>query len=425
MSLGGTEVVNNERYRAYAAELGLPVPMACLCPGLPVLLADSPYTAVASAPWHDPAAPESGGFAGVFCHTITGLDAATSAREVAAGPGEVGVVGPGTHTPRTIQVTMFAAATTPGALAYGLSWLDSALRDDCGGGCDGATLCMIADCPDPELTAGAAANTAWTRLTRTLHDVVVADGPKVTGYHDLAAGIGATVEFTMVAAVPFVYRAPAALGAALAFTAPPSSTDCPVQWVPVGSGRGSCNPPPPCPEPASCLTGPYAPAIPALPRIIDTSGACVTRLSSAHAIATAAPNLLPRWLDSVPVVTVTAGDADMRRLTLRFHPNPRLITITSPDDVDPCTALAEINVTYLPRDTTLVIDGRAQQAYLVCPGGVTEPADSVVFGPGGGPWDWPRLTCGAGLTVVALADAQHYSPAARVAVSLAARQDVA
>ena len=217
---------------------------------------------------------------------------------------------------------------------------------------------------------------------------------------------------------------PANLVTALTFTDPAPSADCEITWVPTGPGREPCPPPVGCPEPASCLTDPYAVPVPALPPPVPPRGACITRTRSAWALATAPVNLLPRWLNSVPVLIVAAGDADLRRITLRFHPNPQLRVITTPDQLDPCTALAEINLTYLPRDTELVLDGRAQRAYVRCPGGRTEPADSVLYGPGGGPWEWPLLTCGAALTVLALADADHHSAAATIDVALAARQDI-
>lgn len=430
-AVGGAEVANNERFAANAALLGLPtVRTEVLCGNLAQLLADDPYSTsgLAGSPWADAAVPEAALFAGVFVSSITGLDAATSTREVVVVGGEGGIPGPPQSAPRTMLVTAFLAGASPAALSYGLAWLDAVLRDDCDDDCAGATMCMVGDCPDTVVDADA----EWLQQVRTLHDVVCVDGPRVVQLHQLTGGCdgqraaGATVEFTLVAASPHIYRAPAAVGEDIVFTAPADTEDCDVQWRPVGAGRGSCPPPvDACTPAAGCLVDPYAPVLPEMPRLPVARNACVTRLRSAWGAATAPPGLVPRWLDSVPVVTVTPGSVDMRRLTVRFYANPLLTEVTDPDQLSQCDALTEITVSYLPRDTTLVIDGRAQEAYVVCPGGGRQDADAVLFGPDGGPFDWPRLVCGAALTVVALVDAEHYAAAATVRVELAARQDVA
>lgn len=432
LAVGGQEVINNERYGVSAAALGLPTPAGCRdaagqqgCPALPVLLADAPYVHGTGVPWYDAGVPESAGFAGVYGVTVTGLDSATGTREVAPGVDDVGIVGQTRWGPRTMAFTVFLAATSEAALGYGLSWLDTVLRDDCANPCGGATVCMLADCPTVVPADSGAADAAWADLSRTLHDVVTVDGPKVVSRHELLGGVGATVEFTLVAAVPFIYRTPQEVAADLAFTAPGASSGCAVEWVPVGAGRGICPPQPVCGPPVSCLDDPWSAPLPALPAAPQVAGACITRLREGYAVADAPPNLIPRWLDSVPVVTVRPGAAEMRRLTLRIHPNPAGRTITDPADLDPCTALAEINVPYLPGGVELVVDGRSRQAWVNCPGGVVEPAESALYGPDGGPWEWPRLTCGGAVTVLLLVDGDHYDASARVDVALAAQQDVA
>jgi hypothetical protein len=430
MALGGQEIANAERFAAYTAALGLPtLHDAARCPSLAAVLADDPYTDPATGPWVDAAVPASAGFAGLYISAVTGLDASTSVRAVTAtAAGSGGVPTLAVNAPRTMAVTGFLAGDSPAALEHGLAWLDAVLHDDCDP-CAGATLCMLADCPDCPHGTDAQASACWEEQARTLHDVVCVDGPRITQVVELSGcggrGRGATVEFTLVAAAPFIHRTPVALADALTFAPPPPDAGCAVQWWPVGPGRQVCPPAPSCGPPTGCLVDPALPPLPVIPRAPRPAVACVNRTRAAWAAATATPGLLPRWLDSVPVITVRPGPAPLRRLSVLVYDNPMLVDVTDPDQLDRCSVLAELNVTYLPRDVELVVDGREQRAYVTCPGGGRDNADGVVFGADGGPWPWPRLVCGAAVSVVALVDDEFYDPAATVSVALAARQDVA
>lgn len=422
ISLGGLEIANNERYAANAAALCLPTPHdACRYPDLARVLAAAPYDGdTTAAPWYDPAAPESAGYAGLFVTSITGLGASTRTREVTAAPAGPAIPRQAIAAPRVMQVTAWAAADSHRALRYGLAWLSAALGDPCGSGCDpGATMCLLAE--GPTCPAPAPADDCWETLLRTLHDVATVDGPRISAEYDLTRGAAAQIEFTLTAAVPHIYRAPASITTGLAFTAPAPTDGCAVTWVPHTT---TCPEPATCAPAAGCLTDPAADPLPAPPTPARPAGPCLTRLHTAAAMATAAPTLVPRWLEAVPVVQISTGDAAMRRTTVRFHSSPDT-TITDPAALDPCSALAEVNVTYLPRDVTLVIDGRLEQAYVICPGGARQSADTVLFGEDGAPFTWPAIACGSGLQVAVFTDAGHYSPAARVDVALAARQDVA
>jgi hypothetical protein len=430
-AIGGQEVANNERFAAYAGLLGLPAPRDQVrCTGLASVLADTAYATggLAGAPWADPSVPEAAGFAGLYVTAMTGLSAATSTQEIVALAGGGGIPRAAVNAPRTMQVTAFLAATSDLSLRYGLAWLDAVLHDDCDGGCEGATMCALAACPSCDEEE---ADACWTDLARTLHDVVCVDGPRVIAEHDLSGSCGAgaagvTVEFTLVAATPHIYRTPAVVGEGLTFAAPEiGAEECAVEWIEVGPGRDTCPAPATCGPPTGCITDPLDPDPVTVLAEPAASSWCLARSSSAWAAVTAEPGLLPRWLDSVPILTVTPGGTDMRRLSLRFYANPTLTEITGPDDVDECDSLAEINVAYLARDTVLTIDGRTRQAYVTCPGGGRAEADALLSGPGGGAFEWPRLVCGASLSVLALVDGSFYDEDAEVTVELAARTDVA
>lgn len=438
LAIGAQELGNSARYAAYAAELGLPGLRPVIAPaGLAAVLADPDYAAagVAGAPWHDSAAPESTGFGGVYIRSITGLDVSPSTRTVTELPGGGGVPSVARDKPRTMLVTAWLAAVSDLSLSYGLAWLDAVLHDDCAGGCAGDTMCLLAAEPVCATGTQAQADACWLDLARTVHDVVCVDGPTVTSTVALSSGgcapgaagrpVGATVEFTLVAGSPGIYRWPEIVADGLTFNAPAPVSGCQIEWIPVGPGRArTCPPPVRCGPPGGCADDPLNAAADLVP-LYRTAGLCMARESEAWTAGTASPGLVPRWLDSVPIITVSPGPADIRRLTIRLHANPMLETVTGPDDLDPCTAVAEVGVSWLARETTLVIDGRTRDAYVICPGGAREPAGHLLTGPDGGPFVWPRVVCGALVSVLALADAGFYHPDASVTVELAARAGVA
>ena len=178
LTLDGVELVNNARYDALAAALGLPRP-ARVCKTLREVLADDPYT-TGNAPWADTGAPEAAGFAGFHVTSITGLSAATATRSVTDTVGDVPAVpGPARTGPRTMLVTAFAAATSPAALTYGLQWLRAVLHDDCRDRCAGATVCMLDECPACDVSTGPDADDCWEAHARTCTTLLsVSTGPR-------------------------------------------------------------------------------------------------------------------------------------------------------------------------------------------------------------------------------------------------------
>lgn len=134
---------------------------------------------------------------------------------------------------------------------------------------------------------------------------------------------------------------------------------------------------------------PTPPAPPAPPTIDD---ACIIAPNSYNRTVVAiSADTVPRNLTAYPVITLTAGAADVRQARIRFWENPDSLTI---DDLDPCSFDGEIVVSYLASGATMVIDGVLHEATISKPGFPTVNGNHLLYGPDGGPVDWPELSGG-------------------------------
>lgn len=137
---------------------------------------------------------------------------------------------------------------------------------------------------------------------------------------------------------------------------------------------------PDCPQP---------PAPPAPPSIDD---ACVESPAAYNRTVVSIPaDTVPRNLTAYPVITLTAGSEPVRQARIRFWENPDNVLI---DDIYPCNYDGEIIVSYLAAGATMVIDGVLHDATVTKPGFEPVNANHVLYGPDGGPVDWPELSGG-------------------------------
>ena len=150
---------------------------------------------------------------------------------------------------------------------------------------------------------------------------------------------------------------------------------------------------------------PIPPEPPAPPQIDD---ACVTEPSAYdRTVVEISADTVPRNLTAYPVITLTAGAEAVRQARIRFWENPGNLTI---DQIDPCDYDGEIIVSYLAPGATIVIDGVLQEATVTAPGFEPRNANHVLYGPNGGPVDWPELTGGIPyLVTLELDSAASYS----------------
>ncbi|MDP4501079.1 hypothetical protein [Nonomuraea turcica] len=468
LALGGVELVNSARLRAYLETVGSPLTGApedvCGCPTFTAeAVGDAPYTTPEDddAPWYDPDVPESADFAGLLVLRVDGLDDHPVRRTVTGAVAGGAALGPARVQPRTITVTALLLGATCCGVEYGMHWLAQALEGCDSAGCSGDCLTVYNCCPPEEMDP----EEFNARHRRTLRRVALVDGPRVvarngdgcaTGECSIGADI-LTVEFVLTAATPWlwadplpmldvaapgddgtacvtwcVHGGPAAppktLCVELGEVCPPGSTA-----VPFGDG-GVCETAWPdaepvddpcsgtcrlaaCPDPVSACADPSCmPPAPPVPTPPDTC------FCEAVAVNSACYELdltsRPAWSPDAPMIIVEAGSSDLRRLTITFYERTddnADLTCEEVADADRCTPHSVYHVGYVPAGGVLTLDGQIGRAYVEC-GGVCESSGSV-WGRDGNPPSWRLLDCDR-YCVCVTTDAL-FPPAADAAVSIA------
>lgn len=441
----GTEIINNSRTATYAGQQGMPV--HCHCRDLRASLGHAPYTNPANdrAPWYDESAPESRWFHGLVGLEITGASGTTIERDVAEYLGDGGALGSARHATRELTVRAVAMAGTQAALSYGISWLSTVLEGSaCATGCSGDTLCVYAACPTrPMLPAGpdddCVAGTDrpdpnWDPITggpngpggdqlvRRLYDVGVLDGiPADTHAVRVQGGWLAEVEFTLVAGNPWWWRDPAPV---FDQATAPDHLDV-IRGYDILAEY-------PCPEPVDCLaespycTGENAPwpdepfpgSDPDDTSLIDP---CFPTdpFDAARGMWRVPRSAMGGASSVAPIFELYTGDLPVHRLTLRWYTNPRNRVPTG--DLDPCTACAEMTIPWISARTTLTIDTRTRATTVNCRGRGSTASGVTVYGPRGGPYEWPVFDCGTPLVVEMIVLNNSLSPSMTWRMSMAAR----
>lgn len=135
---------------------------------------------------------------------------------------------------------------------------------------------------------------------------------------------------------------------------------------------------------------PPPPAAPSPPQLIDD---CIETVGVWRRYWAIVPEgEVARWLTVVPTITISTGALAARQVRIRAYPNP--------DGLDPEVFPteeweSEQVVSYLPPNTSLVLDGVSRRAWATVQG-ETVTADRLLYGSGGGPASWPTLECGTG-----------------------------
>lgn len=430
MNLAGNEVVNNGRAYAAAQAHGLPVmcaPCECLSAGLD----EPPYTGnprLDQAPWFDKTRPESGRFLGVMGLGVTGFKASPVSRSVTELIGDGSSLGALRRPEREIVYEVVLLALDDQAMSYGYEWLAAALRGgDCSGTCGGADMCVMTACPS---TLGE----GLLRM-RHLYDVGVTDGLTETEHGYLSGGgmcdssEGCCDEcdtalapqysqatFTLAAGTPYLYREPVGVDGG--------------SWVNIADGDTMTEYNPDriaddCPEVVACAADPDCPVPPLPPSVSIPRNPCwpVLPFTARRTWITVKPDLMPQWAEMVPVIEVYAGEVDLRRLTIRFYPNPAGLDCAWAG-ADPCAACTSVNVAYLPKRSTLTLDGRTRFASVDCSTDTTSGMSSPqLYGASGAAFTWPVFECPTGLCIEILADDTTVTGSTQVRMFMASRGD--
>jgi len=155
LALGGTEIINSERLKAYVAHVLPTLPLSsscCDCDTLAEFLGDAPYTSPLQdePPWWSPFRTESSDFLGVLPLSLEGFDNSTREVGIVQTTGDGSVAGRPRLGSREMRATALLVATTEKGLDLGMSWLRDALAGSgCAeGDCSGDDLCYLAACPE-------------------------------------------------------------------------------------------------------------------------------------------------------------------------------------------------------------------------------------------------------------------------------------
>ncbi|WP_406177960.1 hypothetical protein [Streptomyces canus] len=436
LTVGGIEVINTARLRAYLATVGSPLTSGaddvCGCATItndtfdhtPYTIPDDPES---PAPWYDPDVPESAQFAGFLPLDFDGVDDYPVRRTVTNAVVGGGALGPARVQPRTITVTGILLGATCCAVEYGLHWLAEALQGCTGSACGGDCVQMLKCCPGDEQTPAE----FLARYRRTFRRVALVQGPTVTarkGDGSCTAGqcsSGAdvlTVEFVLTAATPWGWTDETPV---LSVSVPTDDdSDC-IQWCIHRSSLpdwvpqclpGGCRLAE-CPDAGAECGDPFC-AAPAPPQPSTPSSCFCQALATNGDCYDLDLGDRPAWSSDVPVVTVYAGSEDLRRLTVSFYERSDADAGLAPGEVADkkrCDPLAVFEVGFVPKGGTLTLDGQIGRATVEC-GGTCETSTSV-WGRDGAPPTWPEIDCGT--LVVCLETDEIVPPAGDATVTVA------
>lgn len=217
-TVGGNEVGNSARTLGYTRTADCPITWLRDrdCGGLNDAVDDEPYIyeRIDEAPWYDPDNPElTSRFYGLYIVEMQGVNDSTRQASVTEMIIDGAQVSGYRHTSREVRVRAVLSANGMDALDSGMTWLRNVLEPNAcgvhGGDCGASDMQFFVDCPPPigDLTEEEYQEEVVDPLYRILHQVTCISGPLVQ--QELASNdgthFGYIVEFTLLAAVPFVY----------------------------------------------------------------------------------------------------------------------------------------------------------------------------------------------------------------------------
>lgn len=400
--LGTTEIANASRAAAYtrAAECSgrtnVTVVNDTSWPATHVYLAQPPYTApdADSAPWFDPAVPETGEFHGVWPMSIEGLDSTQIVRESGQAAGDGGFFGVPRAPIRRVKVEALLLASTPAGGEYGLTWLGEALQAErCDPGTDPRALRFLRSAPlmavgqtTPDVMA------AGLREERTLLDTVCSQMPEVKARFGRYLPEGrqmtcARIEFELSAGNPWLW------GPLRQLVAPRLlSSGTPITASFERQVGGVC--PSACAPITPRLTDPTRPPVVPLPRPITPQATVGCEpLESKRTTVVVPSSAIAGWETVVPNVIIRTGGAAERNIRVQW------VRGTGTVDLQ-CATVGEAMIGYVPANAVLELDGVTGRAVAAYGGRSGIDASAVVSGRAGGPWRAPDLLCGSAHTVV-------------------------
>ena len=409
MRLGGVEIANSARTRAYM-DAGVR-PTSTLMAWFhdtwvhtARYLREQDYRVpeLDTAPWYDPEDGDSKEFAGVWPFEVEGLDLGTIDREVVEAATNGGAASVPRVRTREITVAAYLVGATPGGVEYGLRWLGRALRGEL---CprpshrgqplqflsaipdtvpDGGTLAEFLDCVDPyEMTAHEVVCTVLPTITERFGVNIESDSRQACIYR---------VEFTLVALHPFLTRSVRVLAEDLRM---PTASAPDIIRFQVG---GMCD------YQFNATTSALAPSwgTPRVLRPVDIQSTLACEpLESYRAWQVVDASDMVRHVDSAVSFVVSTGAADAKLVRIRVVRLPASVTnpaaqmdLINTLAVTRTYLVADFTVVELPRPGVLSLDSVTGEvtAYMSDSESVLD-AGALVVGRNGGPFVPVILSC--------------------------------
>jgi hypothetical protein len=169
---------------------------------------------------------------------------------------------------------------------------------------------------------------------------------------------------------------------------------------------------------AGPVLDPDCPPVPLPPRPPAIESSCLDEPAQYQRYVAHIPDdAVPTWSEAVPVIRVYSQAEPIRQMRVRFYTNPFARPMA---ELPPCDFCGEFIISYMPPNSTLVLDGITQTATLAQVPGLFARAGHLLYGSDGGPMVWPHLTCGTAYEL--MVDIVPAGPAIVFDVCLAARE---
>lgn len=377
-----------------------------------------------NAPWYDPLIPESAGFAGFNVTNIVGLDKAPLSRTVTRKVNGGAALGPIQYQERVIDFEVTLVGATCCAVNYGYRWLTAVLQGCCSNGCEFPDLKFLDSIPTQANLTTCAPGTQSGLLTlpnesnrspiRTLYSVGLLEGPEVVdrrGGGSCGCGCNpvTTVEFTLVAGLPWIYSDPVTAVAATPLLTGTGECDDPYDWR-------FCQVPPDC-GPANPGYDPQCGIIPPPPRPSSPNLSCFCPPLAYRERYLGFDSAAPDWFEQSTVITVYAGDSALRNATIRFAQTTGNCQAGLLTDCDWCSSLG---IEYIPAFASLIIDS-VRRKILLDVNGTYYNAERSVLSAEGTPFRWIDIACGS-YCVKIESDAFNTDPNANVTIEVATKE---
>lgn len=147
------------------------------------------------------------------------------------------------------------------------------------------------------------------------------------------------------------------------------------------------------------LIDPDCPPIPAPPMLAPPAYGCTEPPAPDTTTMVSIPeSAIATWGHSVPVLRVRAAASAVRHLRVRFVADP--FNREDASLLDPCAAIGEFHISYIPGGSILTLDGMRERAIIDFPNGSSAPAEHLLSGPGLTPFEWPSFRCGTRYVMV-------------------------